>query len=163
MKIKLRRMTLQEFKAFCEYSINDYAKDLVREKHIDSERALSQAKKEFMEMLPDGLDTPDNELMVIERIIDSAEAGFIWYLYEMTEGVKQAFVSDFVVKEEERRKGYATEALAEMEKKAVESGCAESILYVSKDNAPGINLYTNCGYIAFRPTEDGMYMKKVIA
>ena len=39
---------------------------------------------------------------------------------------------------------------------------AESIIYVWKNNSPGINLYTKCGYVAFRELDEGMYMKKRI-
>ena len=88
--------------------------------------------------------------------------GIIWYLFEMTDGIKQVFLSDFIIKEEERRKGYAYAALIEMEGEAKRNGCVESIIYVWKHNSPGINLYTKCGYVAFRELDDGMYMKKGI-
>lgn len=67
-----------------------------------------------------------------------------------------------MIYEEERRKGYATAALGEMEHYAKNAGCAQSIIYVWKHNPPGINLYTKCSYITFRELEDGMYMKKEI-
>lgn len=48
----------------------------------------------------------------------------------------------------------------EMERDAKRNDCAESIIYVWKHNSPGINLYTKCGYVAFRELDYGMYMKK---
>ena len=49
-----------------------------------------------------------------------------------------------------------------MEGDAKRNGCVESIIYVWKHNSPGINLYTKCGYVAFRELDDGTYMKKGI-
>ena len=160
MKVKLRKMTLQEFDIFYEHSTTDYAKDLMKDTDITFEIALSQAKVEFVEMLPDGLDTKDNSLMVIECSAEVKTVGVLWYLYEVTDGVNQVFLSDFIIKRDERRKGYATATMNELEKDAIECGCTESVLYVSKDNIPGINLYIKCGYSAFRQLAGGMYMKK---
>lgn len=115
MQVKLRKMNVQEFDAFYTHSINDYAKDLMKEQEVAFEDALYQAKTEFSKMLPDGLDTRNNALMVIEDLAAGRTVGVIWYLYETTDGINQVFLSDFVIKEEERRKGYATAALQEME------------------------------------------------
>lgn len=160
MKVRLRRMSEKEFKEFSEYSTNDYAKDLMEESQITLQEALSQAREELLEMLPEGLDTKDNALMIVEDWSDGRAVGIIWYLFEETNEEKQVFLSDFVIKEEERRKGYATAALVEMELDAQRNGCKESVIYVWKHNLPGIKLYTKCGYITFRDLDDGMYMKK---
>lgn len=160
MNVKFRKMNPQEYNSYYEYNISDYAKDLVKSSGITVEESLKQAKKEFADMLSEGMDTKDNSLMIIEDENTGKKVGIIWYLYELCDGVKQVFISDFVIYEEERRKGYAAAALAEMEHKAVEDDCTQSIIYVWKHNPPGVNLYTKCGYITFRESDDGMYMKK---
>lgn len=160
MEVRLRKMNVKEFKSYCEYSVNDYAKDLMKSSDITLEEAREQARKEFKGMLPQGTDTKDNYVMIIEDVRDRKAVGIIWYLYEEFQGAKQVFLSDFIVYEEERRKGYATVALAEMERNAMRDGCKQSIIYVWKHNPPGINLYTKCGYITFKELNDGMYMKK---
>ncbi len=162
MKVQLREMSEEEFKKFCEYSINDYANDLMKSSVITMEEALAEAKKEFAEMLPNGLGTQDNALRIIVDAAEKKAVGIIWYLFEMADDIKQVFLSDFIIKEEERRKGYASAALAEMERDARRNGCAESVIYVWRHNPPGINLYTKCGYVTFRELDDGMYMKKRI-
>lgn len=162
MEVQLREMSEEEFKLFLENSINDYVDDLIKTSAITVEKALAEAKREFTEMLPNGLGTKDNALRTIVDAAEEKAVGVIWYLFEMTDGIKQVFLSDFIIKEEERRKGYASEALTEMERDARRNGCAESIIYVWKHNLPGINLYTKCGYAAFRELDDGMYMKKRI-
>ncbi len=162
MKVQLREMSKVEFKVFSEYSIYDYANDLVKSSNIMMDEAHVQAKREFAEMLPNGLDTKDNVLRIIVDVAEEKAVGIIWYLFELTDDVKQVFLSDFIIKEEERRKGYASAALIEMERDARKNGCAESIIYVWKHNQPGINLYTTCGYVTFRELDDGTYMKKRI-
>lgn len=162
MNVKLRKMTVSEFAVFKQYSIEDYAIDLTNNFELTLEKALSQAEKEFIDILKEGIYTKDNDLMVITDCNAEKNVGVIWYLYEFTDGIKHTFLSDFIVKEEERRKGYATAALYEMEKEASKYGCTECRLYVGKNNKKGIQLYTKVGYEIFRNTDDGMYMKKVI-
>lgn len=160
MKVNLRKMTLQEYDIFLEYSMSDHAREMVKENNISFEDALMQTKAEVQEMLPAGLDTRDNSLMIIEDLMNGKNVGVMWYLFEETDGVKQVFLSDFVIDENERRKGYATAALEEMNKSALEYGCEESVLFVAKDNDPAIRLYSNYGYKYFREFEDGIFMKK---
>lgn len=162
MKIRLRNMSLQEFEAFRENSTNDYAKDLMKAQNISQENALKQAVTEFSDMLPEGIKTKDHSLMMIEEEDSQKSVGIIWYLYEITEGMKQVFLNDLLIYEEERRKGYAIAALSEMVHNAVRDGCRQSIIYVWKYNSPGVNLYTKCSYVVFRELEDGMYMRKEI-
>ena len=160
MEVQLREMSKDEFKIFFENSIFDYANDLVKSSNITMDEARIQAQGEFEEMLPNGLETKDNIFRIIVDVAEQKAVGIIWYLFETTDDVKQIFLSDFIIKEEERRKGYASAALIEMERDAQKNDCAESIIYVWKHNLPGINLYTKCGYVAFRELDDGMYMKK---
>ncbi len=162
MEVQLKEMSQEEFKNFFEKSICDYASDLVKSSNITMDEARIQAQAEFTEMLPDGLETKDNVLRIIVDVAEQKAVGIIWYLFEMTDDVKQVFLSDFFIKEEERRKGYASAALIEMEQDARRNGCAESIIYVWKHNPSGINLYNKCGYVAFKELDDGMYMKKRI-
>ena len=162
MNVRLRKMNLQEFEAFQEYSTNDYAKDLMKDQGISLERARKQAIDEFSEMLPEGINTKDHSIMMIVEESSQKNVGIIWYLYETAEGTKQVFLNDLLIYEEERRKGYATAALSEMAHHAAEAGCSQSVIYVWKHNPSGVNLYTKCGYATFRELDHGMYMRKEI-
>jgi RimJ/RimL family protein N-acetyltransferase len=160
MSVNLRKMTSKEFDAFYEYSINNHASELMKEMGISFDDALSQTEAEVHGMLPDSMNTKDNFLMIIEDISDNRNVGFIWYLYEVTDGEQQIFLCDFVIDESERKKGYATEALSVMERNAIEYGCKVSVLFVAKENEPAQKLYAKCGYIFLRELDDGMYLKK---
>lgn len=153
-------MTPTEFDAFAEYSTRDYANDLIANQQIEALTAVEQAKKEFAYMLPDGANTPGNSLMVIEA--DGYPVGAIWYLYEVTDGVRHTFLNDFIIVPEMRCKGYAAAALTEMERDAASHNCTECRLYVWNGNSAAQRLYAKCGYIVFREADDGTYMRKPV-
>ncbi|WMJ88566.1 GNAT family N-acetyltransferase [Anaerocolumna sp. MB42-C2] len=160
MSISLRKMTSKEYDEFFEWSRNNHIRELIKDTNMSLEDALKQTEAEEQEMLPNGINTENNSLMVIENTANNRNIGFVWYLYEETDGVQQVFLCDFVIDESERRKGYATEALSEMERNATEFGCKESILFVAKENEPAQNLYAKSGYVFLREMDYGMYLKK---
>jgi len=162
MNIRLRKMTLNEYYDFFEWSKNNHASELVRDTKASLENALYQAQAEILEILPDGKDTENNSLMVIENVFNNKNVGFMWYLYEESNNVQQVFLCDFMIDERERRKGYATEALCAMENYAIEYGCKESVLFVANENEPAQKLYEKSGYAFLKEMDDGMYLKKKI-
>ena len=155
---ELRRMDADGFERFRKHSVEHHAKDL--ERFFPPETARARAEDEFDGMLPEGCETAGNQIMAIVDRGSGETVGAIWYLFEETNGVKQVFIADLAVKENERRKGYATAALAETENSARNSGCAEVVLWVYADNPAAVRLYEKAGYAAFREEEGGMYMKK---
>ena len=160
-RVHLRKMTEEEFQAFKEYSISDYAEDLIRGEGVTREQAYTDAKKEFLSMLPDGANTDGNYLMMIDDPVRKEKVGWIWFLFEEKKlNEKQVFIADFLIYECERGKGYAKGTLNEMEAMAKEEGCSESVLYVWENNIPAYTLYQKFGYAIAKQTESGTYMKK---
>ena len=109
--IELRKMTETEFAAFKEYSVADYAEDLMKEKDITREQALFDASKEFDAGLPEGPDTKNSFVMNIQD--ESGKIlGRIWYEYETDEDENlNVFLCDLLIFEQERRKGNASSAI----------------------------------------------------
>jgi len=160
MAVSIRKMTLDEFGAFRQQSIEEQTKDLMEETGLSQQQAAKEAEKEFSDILPDGMKTADNHLMsVVEKDSDEV-VGFIWTLHEETEGRKQSFLCDFAITESKRRKGYGMKALLLMEHFAMENGCRESVLFVSDRNDAAKALYTKCGYKILRQESYGKYMVK---
>ena len=159
-KIRLRKMTDEEFQRFKEYSINDFAKDLVEARQIAWEKALAYSKAEFEEALTEDADPENQFLMTIEDARIGNEVGWIWFYIETEEDVKQVWLSDFLIYEDERRKGYGTAALAEMERIAKDEGCTVCGLLVWDHNPEGYDLYKKCGYVTVKEIENGSVMKK---
>ncbi len=163
MRVHLRDMDTGEFSRFREFSIEEYARDLMARQHISGQEARRQARAEFDSELPLGLETQDQHLVMILDVQSGQSVGWLWYLYEETDGIRQVFLNDLLIEESERQKGYASAALTEMERNAIRDGCAECVLHVFHDHTDAIRLYQQCGYTPFRQTEDGMYMKKACA
>ena len=162
-RVHLRGMDADEFLRFREFSIAEYAGDLMTRQRVSGQEAQQQAQAEFDSELPQGRETQNQHVMMVLDAQSGQSVGWLWYLYEETDGVRQAFLNDLFIAEAERRKGYATAALTEMERNAIRDGCAECVLHVFHDNTDAIRLYQQCGYTPFWQTEDGMYMKKACA
>ena len=160
--ITLRKMTGEEFQRFKAYSIADYAKDLMTGEDFDEEDASANAKEIFEDTLPDGLDTEGQYLMTIEDPESGGDVGQIWFFYEGADEGRQVWLNDFAIREEERRKGYASAALAEMERMAKAAGCIQSALFVWDHNPEGYELYRKCGYEAVEHEDGGSVMKKAL-
>ena len=160
MVIKLRNMSNAEFERFYQWSIKHHANELMEELHITKEEAAKEAMAEIADMLPDGIDTPNNYLMTIIHTDSKESLGFIWTLHEEFDGHKQCFICDFAIWKSERQKGYATAALDLTEKNAAKASCRECILFVRDDNRAAIALYEKCGYTVLRQHGYGKFMAK---
>ena len=158
--IELQKMSEAKYSQFRKYSVFEYAKDLMNGENLDHNAAVKKAEKEFSEMLTDGLNTENHFVMMIRDAQSGNEVGWIWYCYVMNEDDKQVFLCDFLIYEDNRRKGYASAALAEMERVAKADGCYAAALFVWDHNEPAVALYRKCGYIPGEPDDGGVSMKK---
>ena len=161
MKVKLIKMNQEEYDVFYQKSFEHHVRELILEEKMSEKAAEKETTEELRAMLPEGLNTENNYLMTI---FDEKEepVGFIWTLHEYSEDIKQSFLCDFEIYEKDRRKGYASESLKQMENDAKQAGCRESVLFVADENAAAIALYEKCGYVSFREFNYGKYMKKTL-
>ena len=163
MPVTIRKMTDDEFETFYGWSIENHAKERVEQLHISQAEAIKQTIEEVAEMLPNGLNSPNNDLVTIVEEDSGESIGFIWTLHEENNGRKQSFLCDFAIWESKRRKGYASAALHLAEENAKAAGCQESVLFVADDNAAAKALYEKCGYQPLRRKDHGQYMIKQLA
>lgn len=140
--IKFREMTDDEFERFSRWDIIDYSKDLVKSGNSSEENALKDAEESFYELLPEGKNTKDNYICVIQNN-SNEDAGFIWY--QKFNG-NMAFICDFLVIEKYRRRGYGRAALLLVEKDAKKKGLNQILLNVFRYNKPAFALYKSVGY-----------------
>ncbi len=159
-RVQLREMTEKEFESYVLYSNEHHAVSLQKEKGISKEEAFMETEEGLKRMLPNGKDTPDNYLMVIERQEDAAIVGYMWYMYDHRREDTYLFLCDFFIFQEERRKGYAEEALCEMDEYARLFSCKKCVLFVGNENMGARKLYEKCGYIYRNERENGRYMDK---
>ena len=158
--IQLCKMSAEAYLSFKTCSITDYAEDLAKGKGLRREEALAAAERDFDQQLPLGPDTPDQFLMTITDPSNASEVGWIWFSYESENDIRQVWLNDFLIYEPARRKGYATAALAEMERMAKNDGCAVCSLFVWDHNPAGYALYERCGYRAEQRLPGGSVLKK---
>lgn len=151
-------MTPGEFDFFYQWSAQQQARELMEELGLSPEEAHKTASKEIAEMLPNGLYTEHNNLMTV--VADGENAGFIWTLCEEADGQKQAFLCDFALWENYRRKGYAKIALSFAEQSAAKAGCEKIVLFVRDSNIAARTLYEKCGYQPLRQKGYGIFMAK---
>lgn len=73
---------------------------------------------------------------------------------------KDAYLYNFCVREQDRRKGYATKLLGDIEKKVIDEGRERVVLFVDADNEAAVALYNKRGYNVILAAPDGFVMEK---
>lgn len=143
--IRLVPMTAEEYQAYLERAVREYAADKVRAGNWPEEEALERSRSEYLRHLPQGIETPGQ--YVLNILNDAAEqAGFLWY--GRLENLPQtAFIFDFEVYAPFRRRGYARQALEELEMRAKKEGFRQIELHVFGFNTAARALYLQSGYI----------------
>lgn len=158
--IKFRNIKEAEFEKYKQYSIKDYAENLIRSASKTKKNALESAINEFNSILPDGLKTSDNYMYVIENQ-DENSVGIIWYGADC-DVENSAFIFDFFILDNYRNKGYGTAALLEVEKDARVHGYDKIGLNVFNFNEGAHSLYERCGYKPSKVFEANTIMEKEI-
>ncbi|MBL8080079.1 MAG: GNAT family N-acetyltransferase [Anaerolineales bacterium] len=138
---KLHPMSQSEFDAFLERSIPEYAEDKVRAGNWTQTESLEKSRKEFEELLPQGLNTRDNFLYTL---YDEKEAvGEIWM---KTIPPDHGFIYEVYIQERFRGKGHGKSIMLLLEEKAREMGLKSLGLHVFGSNRVARNLYEAIGY-----------------
>lgn len=143
--IKLIDMTPKEFDAFLERDIKEYAEENVKAGYWSKTDALKRSRKEHERLLPEGLKTKDHYLFTIETSLDG-RVGMVWLRTDHESPVPSGFIFDLYIDEAFRRKGYARQAMLQLEAKAREFGLKKLGLHVFAHNQGARALYENLGY-----------------
>jgi ribosomal protein S18 acetylase RimI-like enzyme len=150
---KLVPIQQEDFKPYLERGIREYADDHVRNGNWSAEEALERSRKEFEQLLPDGVNSRDQFLY---SIVDETEGDKIGLLWVQVKDQK-AFIYDFIIDESFRGKGYGKQALLALDEK-LKSMDVESVgLHVFGDNITAQELYRKMGYQI-----TGIHMKKTL-
>jgi ribosomal protein S18 acetylase RimI-like enzyme len=140
---KLVPMTQVEFEAFLERTIPEYAADHVRAGNWSESESLEKSRKEFEDLLPQGLGTEDNFL---DTLYDGNEAvGMIWMKVKRDSAIS-GFIYDVFVEEGFRGRGYGKSLMLLLEEKAREIGLKSLGLHVFGSNSVARKLYETIGY-----------------
>ncbi len=150
--ITLRPMLPHEFAAYVAYFVPDYAAEIVANYGSSLGDALIEAQNDVADDLPQGPDTPGQNLMCI-----LAEQTVGYLLYRIDTSSNTAFLNDFFVQPQHRGKGYGTAALISLQETLKTQGITQIRLRVAAKNDAAQRLYTQ---LEFFPT--GINMAKTL-
>jgi len=150
--VKLIKMQQTDFEPYLARGIREYAEDHVRNGNWTAEESLERSRKEFEQLLPDGVNSKDQFLFSILNEADE-KLGLLWV---EVKGQK-AFIYDFILDEAFRGKGYGKQALQAMDEELKSMNVKAVGLHVFGDNITAQALYKKAGF-----TISGMHMKKTL-
>ena len=142
---RLEPMTQARYEAWLVDTIREYAAEKVAAGNYPEEGSLELSKGEFDTLLPQGLQTPGQE---IRSMIDDdgAAVGYCWFTIETRPPGRVVFIYDIAVDPALRRKGHAQAALLEVEAYAREHDCIGVMLHVFGSNTGARQLYLGVGF-----------------
>ncbi len=149
---RLRPLSPEEFSAYRESFIQDWALDLARVEHLPPGEAIAQATLRTDASLPGGLATPGHHLLAI--LCGDERVGTLWFSVG-AEG--RAFLDDLTIHAPFRRLGHGKAALELLEHEALELGLFRIDLHVYRDNPGAVALYQALGYAV-----TGLRMRKTL-
>ena len=160
-RIVFTNINVNEFKIFSKWSVKNYAENLIRsgdEKY--RLKARKAAKSEFNDIFPDGADSADNYLYVI--INENGEKiGVIGYQKSPFEE-NAAFVTENIIKEDYRGKGYGKSAFVKLQEDAKEKGFAKMVLNVFKHTPISFAMYEKNGFKVIEDYGGSVIMEKYL-
>ncbi len=143
----LEDMSSDQFNAWLELAIQEYAENKTRVGNVAAEKALKESNREFKELLPEGLNTADNYFF---NVIDEGGrqiAGTLWI--HIRKEHQDVFIYDIRIKENYRGRGFGKQTLQALEALIKDRGFPRKIsLHVFGDNDVALNLYRSAGFVA---------------
>ena len=149
----LRPMTEAEYVAWLEVTIPAYAADKVAAGQWSEEDSLELSRKEYAELLPQGLETPDNHLFTITDS-QAAAVGVLWFAVKTRFNGRVANVFDVSVWQQRQREGHAFRAFVALEDEVRRLGLSGIALHVFGHNKGARALYAKLG---FQPTNIALF------
>lgn len=145
--IRLTPMREEEYGAFYEYMILDYAEGLIRAGNALADVAVQVSKQQCAPVLTNALASPNQFFYLLHGDLPEAtHVGYLWWGIREQYGIRTAVLYFIGVLQPYRRRGYATQALRLLEREVREQGLAEIRLYVFGHNTRARVLYEKVGY-----------------
>jgi RimJ/RimL family protein N-acetyltransferase len=139
-------MTESEYAAWLRVTIPAYATDKVASGQWSEEDSLELSRKEYAELLPQGLATPDNFLFTITDLQDTA-VGVLWFAVKTRFNARVANVFDVSVWPRRQRERHAFRAFVALEDEVRRLGLSGIALHVFGHNKGAQALYAKLGFV----------------
>jgi RimJ/RimL family protein N-acetyltransferase len=144
--LSLRPMDETEYQRFLDYAIPNYAAEKVQAGNYAPVDAMELSTQEYQELLPDGVKTRDNFLlMIVENVLDHP-VGFVWLMIQQTGSLRYLTLVNILIYEAFRGQGYGTQALRLIEEKGRALGLQMVTLHAFGHNQGARSLYERLGY-----------------
>ncbi|NUM87941.1 MAG: GNAT family N-acetyltransferase [Bdellovibrionales bacterium] len=150
MMISFRPMTQVEFDKFRDASVLRYREDVARMTGLSHEQALEHSRQTFQQILPEGLATPNHQLLTIltqENLI----VGSLW-IGDRRGADSGYFLYEIWIEPNFRGQGAGTSAVKYFESEARRLGKKHVSLHVFGHNHGALRLYDRLGYAAISVT-----------
>jgi RimJ/RimL family protein N-acetyltransferase len=155
--VKLTPMAQEDYEAYLERSVREYAEDHVRNGNWPAEGSLEKSRAEFQSLLPDGLQSKNEFVFTILNESTNQKIGILWVEVKMDVSPRRAFGYDFRINEEFRGKGFGKQALAALDEKLKSMQVESMGLHVFGDNLTAQALYKKMGFEI-----TGIHMRKMV-
>jgi ribosomal protein S18 acetylase RimI-like enzyme len=142
--VQLVPMTENEFKAYLQPAIAEYAQDHVKGGRWSPEEAQQKAEEEYHQVIPEGLATKDNYFFTIKD--GDQPVGMLWFAIKRRGPKSLAYVYDVKVDDAYRRRGYGSQAFLALEEKVRDLGLYSISLHVFGHNLAARQMYQKLGY-----------------
>jgi ribosomal protein S18 acetylase RimI-like enzyme len=149
--VTARPMTPAEYPGWSASEKAAYVEGIVRAGAMSHEEAVRKGDRDFAKLLPQGLDTPDSTLLVLEAA--GEEIGTGWLKHGYLPGVTYGY--SLHIQEQHRGKGYGRAAMTAGEQATLAAGDSALMFTVWGGNEVAMNLYTSAGY---RVLEESRYL-----
>lgn len=154
--VSLKPMNTEQFNAWFEIAVKEYAEDKIRAGNVTRDEALQVSEREFSDLLPDGTNTADTYIFTVEDDVNSQTVGMLWL--KIRNQRQEMFVYDIRMDEQYRGQGYGKQTMQALEDFVRELGIPKISLHVFGDNEIAIRLYQSVGFV---PTN--ILMSKVLS
>jgi len=145
--VALRPMTAGEFAAYLPWAKGEYADEVMRNTGISAVEAARHAEDSFRDLVPHGVRTPGQRLLVATDPRTGERVGLLWLTTRGSRGAAALWIYDIHVEEPLRGKGYGRRLLELAEEEARRGGLGRMELNVSRDNESARGLYESMGYL----------------
>ena len=132
--VRLIPITPAEFDDFLEHDIREYAQERVRAGFWSETEAMARSRKEHHALLPDGLKSRYHHIYTIQETGQGEAVGVLWLKTDLDSSRASGFIFDLEIHEPFRRKGYARQAMLELENVARGMGLKQLGLHVFAHN-----------------------------
>ncbi|HET6845402.1 MAG TPA: GNAT family N-acetyltransferase [Anaerolineales bacterium] len=144
--VKLIPLTQKEFDDFLEHDIRVYAQERTQAGFWSEAEAITRSRKEHKALLPDGLRSRYHHLYTIRESEQGEALGVLWLKTDFDTSRATGFIFDIEIHEPHRRKGFAREAMHELENVSRGMGLRQLGLHVFAHNEAARALYEELGY-----------------